>query len=60
MNWRKDQNHLTAFSDLVAKRVLYATPGKEASVLAVFFAEMPRHEGYPKAIQQVNIELYAT
>jgi transposase len=34
MNRRKGHNYLTVFTDLVAKRVLFATPGQDASVWA--------------------------
>jgi transposase len=45
MNRRKGHNYLTVFADLVAKRVLFATPGKDASVWAAFAAELLRHNG---------------
>ncbi len=59
MNRRKGHNYLTVFADLVAKRVLFATPGKDASVSAAFAAELLRHNGHPKAIQHVAIEMSA-
>jgi transposase len=59
MNQRKRRNHLTVFADLVAKRVIFATPGKGASVWAAFAAELLRHNGHPKAIQHVAIEISA-
>ena len=56
MNRRKD-NYLTVFADLVAKRVLLATPGKDASVWAAFAEELLRYNGHPKAIQCVAIDM---
>ncbi len=53
MNLRRGHNYLTVFADLLAKRVLFATPGKDASVWEAFAAELLRHNGYPKAIQYV-------
>jgi transposase len=54
MNRRKGHNYLTVFADLAAKRVLFATPGKDAAVwaafAAAFAAELLRHNGHPKAI----------
>jgi transposase len=59
MNRRKGYNYLTLVADLVAKRVLFATPGKYASVWAAFAAELLRHNGHPKAIQHVPIGMSA-
>jgi len=39
MNRRKGHNYLTLFADFVAKMVLFATPGKDASVWAAFATE---------------------
>ena len=47
------------FADLVAKRVLFAAPGKDASVWAAFAAELLRHNGHPKAIRHVAIDMSA-
>ena len=59
MNQRKGHNHLTVLADLVAKRFLFVTPGKDASVWETFVAELLRHNGYPKAIQHVAIDMSA-
>ncbi len=59
MNRRKGHNYLTVFADLLAKRVLFATPGKGASVWESFAAELLRHNGHPKAIQYVAIDMSA-
>jgi transposase len=40
MNRRNGQNYLTVFADFVAKRGLFATPGKDAWVWEVFAAEL--------------------
>ncbi len=50
MNRRTGHNYLTVFADLVAKRVLFATPGKDASVWEAFAGELQRHNEHPKAI----------
>ena len=57
MNRRKGHNYLTVFADLVAKRVIFATPGKDASVWAAFAEELLRHNGHPKPIQYVAIDM---
>jgi transposase len=59
INRRKGHNYLTVFADLLAKRVLFATPGKDASVWEAFAAELLRHNGHPKAIQYVAIDMSA-
>jgi len=59
MNRRKGHNYLTVFADLLAKRVLFATPGKDASVWEAFAAELLLHNGHPKAIQYVAIDMSA-
>ncbi len=59
MNRRKEHNYLTVFADLAAKRVLFATPGKDASVWAAFAEELLRHNGHPKAIQHMAIDMSA-
>jgi transposase len=56
MNRRKGHNYLTVFADLVAKRVLFGTPGKDASVWEAVAAELLRHNGHPKAIHNVAID----
>jgi hypothetical protein len=45
MNRRNWHNYLTVLADLLAKRVLFAMPGKEASIWQAFAAELLRHTG---------------
>ncbi len=59
INRRKCHNYLTLFADLIAKRVLFATPGKDPSVWVAFGAGLLRHNGHPKAIQYVAIDMNA-
>jgi transposase len=59
MNRRKGHNYLTVFADLLAKRVLFATPGKDASVWEAFAEELLRHNGHPKAIRRVAMDMSA-
>jgi transposase len=44
---------------LMTKRGPFATPGKDASVWEAFAAELLRHNGHPKAIQHVAIDMSA-
>ena len=57
MNRRKGHNYLTVFCDLVAKRVLFATPGKDAGVWKNFADELSKHNGHPHAVTQVSIDM---
>ncbi len=59
MKRRKGHNYLTVFTDLVAKRALFATPGKDTSVWEKFAAELLRHNGDPQAIQSAAIDMRA-
>ena len=56
---RERRNYLTVFADLLDKRVLFVTPGKDVSVWEAFAAELLRHNGQPKAIRRVAIDMSA-
>ena len=57
MNRRKGHNYLTVFVDLQAKRVLLVVEGKDAGVWERFVQELAKHNGHPKAITQVAIDM---
>ena len=57
LNRRKGHNYVTVFADLVHQRVLFGTEGKDASVWASFAQELQAHNGHPKAITQVAIDM---
>jgi len=57
MNRKKGHNYLTVFMDLQAKRVLLAVEGKDASVWERFAAELGKHNGHPRAITMVAIDM---
>jgi transposase len=57
MNRRKGHNYLTVFVDLEAKRVLLAVEGKDASVWERFAEQLLAHNGHPKAITQIAIDM---
>jgi hypothetical protein len=59
MNRRKEHNDMTVLTGLLAKTVLFATPGKDAYVWEAFAGELLRHNGHPKAIQYAAIEMSA-
>lgn len=57
LNVRKGQNYVSVFCDLIGKRVLFATPGKDKGVWASFVGELDRHNGHPRAITEVSIDM---
>lgn len=54
---RKGHNYVSVFCDLIGKRVLFATPGKDKGVWASFVGELDRHNGHPRAITEVSIDM---
>ncbi|MDE3100582.1 MAG: ISL3 family transposase [Verrucomicrobiota bacterium] len=57
MNRKKGHNYLTVFVDLQTKRVLLAVEGKDAGVWERFADELFSHNGHPKAITQIAIDM---
>jgi len=59
MSSRKGHHYLTVFADLMARRVVFATEGKDHSTFERFCEDLLAHNGHPKAITQVAIDLSA-
>ena len=57
MSCRKGHDYLTVFADLVAKRVIFATEGKDATTFRAFVEALAAHNGHPKAITQAAIDM---
>jgi transposase len=57
MNCRKGHHYLTVFADLVAKRVVFATEGKDHTTFERFAEEILKHNGHPKAITAVAMDM---
>ena len=57
MNRKKGHNYVTVFADLLNKRVLFGAEGKDASVWGAFAQELQAHNGHPKAVTQVAIDM---
>jgi transposase len=57
MNLRKGHHYLTVFADLAARRVVFATEGKDAETFEAFCEELYRHNGHPHAVTKVAIDL---
>lgn len=54
---RKGHNYLSVFADLLGKRVLFGTPGKEAAAFERFTADLGQHNGHPHAITHVSMDM---
>jgi len=59
MNRRKGHNYLTVFADLLVRRVIFATEGKDASTFKGFVEALLAHNGHPNAITQAAIDMSA-
>ena len=57
MNCRKGHDYLTVFADLIQKRVVFATEGKDHSTFTRFAEEILKHNGHPKAIGAVAMDM---
>ena len=59
MNVRKGQEYVSVFADLVAKRVLFATEGKDKATWAAFVEALEKHNGHRHSITQVSMDMSA-
>lgn len=57
LNVRKGQEYISVFADLLAKRVLFATEGKEASTWERFVQALEAHQGHRHGITQVSMDM---
>jgi transposase len=57
MSVRKGHEYLSVFADLVGKRVLFATEGKDHQVWVKFIAALEGHNGHRHAITQVSMDM---
>ena len=57
MNTRKGHHYLSVFADLVQRRVVFATEGKDHTVFRRFVEELWKHNGHPKAITAAAIDM---
>lgn len=57
MNCRKGHNYLSVFADLVARRVVFATDGKDHTAFTRFAEEILKHNGHPKSITAVALDM---
>jgi transposase len=54
---RKGHRYVSVFCDLIGKRVLIAAPGKDKGVWEAFVAALGEHNGHPRAITEVSIDM---
>jgi transposase len=57
MSVRKGHQYISVFADLLAKRVLFATEGKDRETWVRFVAALEKHNGHRHAIAQVSMDM---
>ena len=57
MSVRKGHQYISVFADLVARRVLFATEGKDISTWRSFVEALEKHNGHRHAITQVSMDM---
>jgi transposase len=57
MNVRKGHEYISVFVDLVRKRVIFATPGKDAATWTKFLETFEKHNGHRHSINQVSMDM---
>jgi transposase len=57
MNVRKGHEYISVFADLLAKRVIFATEGKDKETLVRFVEALEKHNGHRHAITQVSMDM---
>jgi transposase len=59
MSVRKGHEYISVFADLVRKRVLFATEGKDRETWGKFVAALEKHHGHRHALTQVSMDMSA-
>ena len=54
---RKGHRYVTVFADLMAKRVLFAVPGKDSATWKAFVEEIERHAGDASRIDCISMDM---
>jgi transposase len=57
MSVRKGHEYVSVFADLVRKRVIFATEGKDHQVWVDFVAALEKHNGHRHALTQVSMDM---
>jgi transposase len=56
---RKGQDYVSIFADMVAKRVRFATEGRDAATVARFAADLAEHGGDPEKVTDTSSDMSA-
>ncbi|MGH3684194.1 MAG: transposase, partial [Pseudonocardiaceae bacterium] len=54
---RKGQDYASIFADMVARRVLFATEGRDAATVARFAADLAAHGGDPASVTDTSSDM---
>ena len=54
---RRGHEYLTIVADMTKRRIVYVTPGKDASTVASFATYLEEHDGKPDQIASVSIDM---
>jgi transposase len=54
---RKAHHYVGVFCDLIGRRVRFATPGKDAATWGAFVTALGEHNGPPRTITEVSIDM---
>ena len=57
MSVRKGHNYVSVFCDLLGKRVLFAVKGRDKKVWEAFVQALEAHNGHPRAIREVSMDM---
>ena len=57
MSVRKGQEYISVFADLLRKRVLFATEGKDRETWPRFVEALEKHNGHRHAITQASMDM---
>lgn len=57
LNIRKGHQYLSVFADLIERRVLFATEGKDKETWARFIEALEKHHGHRHAITQASMDM---
>ena len=57
LNVRKGQEYVSVFADLLGKRVIFATEGKDQSTWERFVEALEKHNGHRHAITQASMDM---
>ena len=59
MSVRKGHDYISVFADMVKKRVLFATEGRDGGTWARFVEALEKHNGHRHAITQASLDMSA-